>query len=85
MGNLGISVAFQSEFREFLGDLGEHLGFPGESMRCGVAWGDLGSQESFVKRCGNGKQLQAQKEEIINLTQKRLKRDFFPFCTETQK
>ena len=26
--------------------------------------------------CGNGKQLQAQKEEIINLTQKRLKRDF---------
>ena len=39
--------------------------------------------------CGNGKQLQAQKEEIINLTQKRLKRDFSLFLQrdskETQK
>ena len=34
---------------------------------------------------GAGKQLQAQKEEIINLTQKRLKRDFFPLFAKRLK
>ena len=35
--------------------------------------------------CGNGKQLQAQKEEILNLTQTRSKRDFSSLCRETQR
>ena len=41
--------------------------------------------DTLHSACGNGKQVQAQKEEIIHLTQKRLKRDSSPFCKETQK
>ena len=31
--------------------------------------------------CGNGRQLQAQNQEIVYLTERRLKRDFFPLST----
>ena len=40
---------------------------------------------NYLKATKVGKQLQALKEEIINLTQMRLKETFPPFCKETQK
>ena len=58
-------------------------------VRAGTDKGTGKSMCTCLSKLRNGKQLQAQKEEIINLTQKRLKRDFSLFLQrdskETQK